>query len=87
VSLTTADIAPPKLSREAAALTASVNLAPDALTTTVEGGMRMTNLGRTSINKLIKSGEIESVMVLGRRLLIIASIRAMIERNRLKQAA
>jgi hypothetical protein len=59
----------------------AVHSAPDAVTTTVLGACRMTGFGRTSINELIKSGELESVKVIGRRLITIKSIHAMIERR------
>lgn len=50
----------------------------EPLTTTIAGAIEMSGIGRTTIYRLIKSGELKSVAVGRRRLIVVASLRALL---------
>jgi hypothetical protein len=49
------------------------------LTTTVDGACEFSGLSRWSIYRLIQTGQLESRVVCGRRLIVMASLRALLE--------
>ncbi len=51
------------------------------LTATVEQFKRLSGLGRMSIYKLIKTGDLRSVLICGRRLIVMESYRDLIARS------
>jgi hypothetical protein len=52
---------------------------PAGLTTTVDGAVELSGLSRSSIYELIKRGSLESRLVNGRRLIVMASLRQLLE--------
>jgi hypothetical protein len=55
--------------------------ASEPLTVTVAEFCRLTGLGRTSAFKAIRAGDLRSTVVCGRRLIVWASVKALIENN------
>ena len=47
----------------------------EPLTTTIAGAIKLSGIGRTTIYRLIKSGELQSTIVGRRRLVVVASLR------------
>lgn len=56
-------------------------LAMEQLTTSVRETMRLLGLGRTTVNAMISDGRLKSVKLGRRRLVIIASILRLIDKN------
>jgi hypothetical protein len=55
---------------------------PDApLTATVAQFKRISGLGKTSIYELIKAGDLRSVRICGRRLIVISSYNDLLDRS------
>jgi excisionase family DNA binding protein len=54
----------------------------DVITTTIAGFMRVTGLGLTTTYRLLNAGDLQSIMVGRRRLIVLESWRAYVERHR-----
>jgi len=52
------------------------------LTATVEQFKRISGLGKTSIYELIKAGDLRSVRICGRRLIVLSSYNDLLDRSR-----
>lgn len=59
----------------------------EPLAITVKDAVVVTGLGKTTLFELLKSGEIEGVKIGNRRLITYSSLKALIERNKTREAA
>jgi hypothetical protein len=55
------------------------SIAPWPITTTVPGLMQLSNLGESKVRELMRVGPLETVVIGGRRLIVVASYLRMVE--------
>ena len=55
---------------------------PDRITVTIAEFRRLSGIGRSRIYELLKTGELESIHIGSRRLILIDSSRRLLERGR-----